>query len=106
MFTYFKNQRFPLNRLVLARFLHITTAGTPNPNSLKFLPGRPVTGTGEETMDISSVKYASVSPLAERLFEIDGVKRVFYGKDYIAVTKTDELQWSNDFKEQIMGEIT
>ena len=87
------------------RNLHITTAGTPNPHSLKFIPGRPVTGDVDVTMDFSSPKYATVSPLAEKLFEVGGVTRLFYGKDFIAVTKEESLDWQ-DLKPEIMDLIT
>jgi len=66
---------------------------TPNPNSVKFLPGVPVLQTG--TMDFPNVKSALCSPLATSLFRIKGVKGVFYGTDYITITKEDDkLEWS------------
>lgn len=46
------------------------------------------------TMDFIAVRYAHVSPLAKKLFTIDGVNRVFYGKDYISVSKKEESDWN------------
>ena len=45
------------------------------------------------TLDIMSKEFASVSPLAEKLFEIKGVTRVFYGSDYMSIAKEDPLEW-------------
>ena len=59
--------------------MFIQTEATPNPATLKFLPGRPVLETG--TLDIRDAADAAKSPLAERLFSIDGVNGVFYGAD-------------------------
>ena len=47
----------------------------------------------DRTMDFSHIKYTEVSPLAESLFNIEGVIRVFYGKDFISVTKDDSIEW-------------
>ena len=44
-------------------------------------------------MDFSSIRFTHVSPLARRLFQIDGIVRVFFGKDFISVTKKDDLDW-------------
>lgn len=66
---------------------------TPNPNSVKFLPGKVVLPQG--TMDFPTASVASSSPLAKRLFQIKGVKSVFFGGDFITVTKSDDnLEWS------------
>ena len=86
------------------RLLHIQTASTPNPACLKFVPGKSVTGDAGATMDFSESKYASISPLAISLFSIGGVIRVFYGKDFISVTKEENLNW-NDMKEEIISTI-
>lgn len=68
-------------------FLFIQTKITPNPNFLKFIPtGKIVMKSG--TMDITAPKYATISPLAQKLFNIDGVTRVFYGADYVSIAKT------------------
>ncbi|ELU17898.1 hypothetical protein CAPTEDRAFT_18536 [Capitella teleta] len=72
--------------------MFIQTQETPNPNSLKFLPGRGVLETG--TMDFPSVRSAHGSPIAKRLFRLEGVKGVFLGSDFITITKVDErVDW-------------
>ncbi|XP_040035116.2 NFU1 iron-sulfur cluster scaffold homolog, mitochondrial [Gasterosteus aculeatus] len=76
------------------RQLSIQTQDTPNPRSLKFLPGKPVLGSG--TLDFPTASSAGCSPLARDLFEIEGVKSVFYGPDFITVTKIDEdVEWTD-----------
>ncbi|KAM9345352.1 NFU1 iron-sulfur cluster scaffold homolog, mitochondrial [Symphorus nematophorus] len=76
------------------RRLSIQTQDTPNPSSLKFLPGKPVLGAG--TLDFPSPSSAECSSLARDLFEIEGVKSVFFGPDFITVTKTDEdVEWTD-----------
>ncbi|CAG6017137.1 unnamed protein product [Menidia menidia] len=76
------------------RYLSIQTQDTPNPRSLKFLPGKPVLGSG--TIDFPSPNSAECSSLARDLFEIEGVKSVFFGPDFITVTKTDEdVEWTD-----------
>lgn len=67
--------------------MFIQTEATPNPATLKFLPGRPVLPEG--TADFRDAEASKGSPLATRLFEIDGVKGVFLGSDFISVTKGD-----------------
>ena len=69
----------------LGRSMFIQVQSTPNPNSLKFVPGVSVLGTG--TADFSNPLEARRSPLARQLFKIDGVKGVFFGPDFITVTK-------------------
>ncbi|XP_050959039.1 NFU1 iron-sulfur cluster scaffold homolog, mitochondrial [Labeo rohita] len=74
------------------RNMFIQTQDTPNPNSLKFLPGRVVLETG--TMDFAGPRDAYCSPLARQLFRIDGVKSVFFGPDFITITKANgETEW-------------
>ncbi|KAM6922240.1 NFU1 iron-sulfur cluster scaffold homolog, mitochondrial [Lycodopsis pacificus] len=76
------------------RQLSIQTQDTPNPRSLKFLPGKPVLGSG--TLDFPTSTSAGCSSLARDLFEIEGVKSVFYGPDFITVTKADEdVEWTD-----------
>ncbi|KAK4529863.1 hypothetical protein CCYA_CCYA02G0720 [Cyanidiococcus yangmingshanensis] len=75
------------------RTLFIQTATTPNPNSVKFLPGS-VVMENESTFDFSSVRAASASPLARRLFQIDGVVGVMFGPDFVTVTKREDIDWS------------
>src|SRR5262249_56002447 len=66
--------------------MFIQTEPTPNPATLKFLPGRPLLAS--RTLDMRDKESAAKSPLAERLFEITGVSGVFFGSDFIAVTKS------------------
>lgn len=72
--------------------MFIQTETTPNPNTLKFLPGRSVLEAG--TADFPDRDTAGRSPLASRLFGIDGVTRVFLGSDFITVAKPDETDWA------------
>ncbi|XP_072743605.1 NFU1 iron-sulfur cluster scaffold homolog, mitochondrial isoform X1 [Anoplolepis gracilipes] len=75
------------------RNMFIQTQDTPNPNSLKFIPGVPVLGEGC-TKDFPSAKDAYCSSLAKMLFRIEGVKAIFFGPDFITVTKLDEdVEW-------------
>ncbi|KAK3089460.1 hypothetical protein FSP39_003793 [Pinctada imbricata] len=72
--------------------MFIQTQETPNPNSLKFIPGVPVLEAG--TKDFPNAQSAYCSPLARQLFRIDGVRGVFFGSDYITVTKSDDdIEW-------------
>ena len=73
--------------------MFIQTEDTPNPETLKFIPGSIIVKTG--TADFSSKERTSDSPLASRLFEIDGVSRVFLATDFISVTKDPQLDWNN-----------
>jgi Fe-S cluster biogenesis protein NfuA len=72
--------------------MFIQTEATPNPEVLKFLPGKTVLGEG--TRDFRSPDEAAGSPLAAELFEITGVSRVFYGPDFITVGKHAAVDWS------------
>ena len=74
---------------IFSRSMFIQTQDTPNPQSLKFLPGRAVLEEGG-TFDVPSLTAAKGSPLAKLLFRIEGVKGVFFGPDFIVVTKHDE----------------
>ena len=83
--------------------MFIQTEETPNPLTLKFLPGRSVLGAG--TADFTSPDdAASRSPLAATLFDIDGVGAVFLGPDFITVTKRAEADWPV-MKPAILGAI-
>jgi Fe-S cluster biogenesis protein NfuA len=82
--------------------MFIETEGTPNPATLKFLPGREVMGTS--TADFASAASAARSPLATALFGLPGVARVFFGGDFVTVTKTDEIAWQA-LKPQVLGTI-
>jgi Fe-S cluster biogenesis protein NfuA len=81
--------------------MFIQTEPTPNPATLKFLPGRAVLSHG--TLDMRDKSAAGQSPLAERLFGISGVGGVFFGADFIAVTKNDG-EWQQ-LKPAILGAI-
>ena len=81
--------------------MFIQTEATPNPATLKFIPGRTVLDTG--TMEFANREAASRSPLAERLFDVQGVKSVFYGADIVTVTK-DDSDWQH-LKPAILGAI-
>ena len=70
--------------------MFIQTEATPNPATLKFLPGKPVLGQG--TLDMANKEAAAQSPLAERLFSLPNVSGVFFGSDFISVTK-DAGDW-------------
>jgi Fe-S cluster biogenesis protein NfuA len=72
--------------------MFIQTEETPNPATLKFIPGRDVLGSG--TADFTDNQDAAArSPLAERLFAVEGVTRVFLAADFITVTKSDGRDW-------------
>jgi Fe-S cluster biogenesis protein NfuA len=82
--------------------MFIETEGTPNPATLKFLPGRYVMDGG--TADFASPESADRSPLASALFAMPGVARVFLGGDFITVTKTDDVSWQA-LKPQVLAGI-
>ena len=81
--------------------MFIQTEATPNPATLKFLPGRPVLESG--ALDMPNKEAAAQSPLAERLFEIPNVGGVFYGADFISITKTGG-EWQQ-IKPAVLGAI-
>jgi len=78
--------------------MFIQTETTPNPATLKFLPGRPVTGGG--AVDFADAVHAEPSPLAQILFSQPGVAGVFLGADFITVTKADTADW-----EELRGRV-
>jgi Fe-S cluster biogenesis protein NfuA len=73
------------------RSMFIQTQPTPNPQSLMFLPGREIMESG--SFEFSNARAAMVSPLAKKLFMIDGVTGVFFGSDFVTVTKSDDYNW-------------
>ncbi|EFJ50828.1 hypothetical protein VOLCADRAFT_88148 [Volvox carteri f. nagariensis] len=73
------------------RGMFIQTQPTPNPNSLMFVPGKPVMESG--TLEFSSAREGMKSPLAKKLFAIDGITSVFFGSDFVTVTKRDDFTW-------------
>jgi NFU1 iron-sulfur cluster scaffold homolog, mitochondrial len=80
--------------------MFIETEGTPNPATLKFLPGREI--LGNRTADFADADAALLSPLAEALFGLQGVARVFLGGDFVTVTKTADTEWQS-LKPQVLG---
>ncbi|XP_058050604.1 NFU1 iron-sulfur cluster scaffold homolog, mitochondrial isoform X1 [Ahaetulla prasina] len=88
-----KSFLFPAVPQMPVRSLFIQTQDTPNPNSLKFIPGKPVLES--RTMEFPSPASTFCSPLARQLFRIEGVKSVFFGTDFITVTKeSEEVDWN------------
>lgn len=81
--------------------MFIQTEATPNPATLKFLPGRTVMPEG--TLDMRDASLAEKSPLAQKLFRIDGVSGVFFGYDFVTVTK-QQGEWQH-LKPAILGAI-
>lgn len=82
--------------------MFIQTEPTPNPATLKFLPGEPVMDQG--TSNFPDAISATRSPLAERLFEVDGITGVFFGSDFVTVTKGADAEWQL-LKPAILGVI-
>jgi Fe-S cluster biogenesis protein NfuA len=82
--------------------MFIQTEPTPNPATLKFIPGRTVLGEG--SVDYRLREEAEGSPLALRLFDVEGVTGVFLGSDFISVTKSDGEEWQH-IKPAILGAI-
>jgi Fe-S cluster biogenesis protein NfuA len=81
--------------------MFIQTETTPNPSTLKFLPGRPVLQQG--ALEFRSLEAASGSPLAGALLSIEGVEAVMFGPDFVSVTKS-ETEWAH-LKPAILGTI-
>ena len=81
--------------------MFIQTEATPNPATLKFLPGKVVMENG--TADFRSANDAEISPLAARIFDIPGVSSVYFGYDFITVSKEDQ-EWQH-LKPAILGSI-
>lgn len=82
--------------------MFIQTESTPNPATLKFLPGQEVMAAG--TADFPGPEAAQASPLARRIFAAEGVCGVFLGADFITVTKDDSAEWAH-IKPAILGAI-
>lgn len=82
--------------------MFIQTEATPNPATLKFLPGQAVMEKG--TANFPEAAAAAPSPLGRRLFAVDGVTAVFLGNDFIAVTKGESQEW-DDLKPDVLAAI-
>jgi Fe-S cluster biogenesis protein NfuA len=78
----------------------IQTETTPNPATLKFLPGQAVMDSG--TRDFATPEEAETSPLAEAIFSTGDVSGVFFGRDFISVTAAPSVEWK-DLKPQVLG---
>ena len=82
--------------------MFIQTESTPNPATMKFLPGQEVLATG--TADFPNADAAGPSPLARRIFAVPGVTAVFFGTDFVTVTKAEDVAWEH-VKPAILGAI-
>lgn len=82
--------------------MFIQTENTPNPATIKFIPGTNVMESG--VAQFNTPEEAARSPLAEKLFTIAGVQGVFFGSDFISITKADAQDWQN-LKAPVMGAI-
>ena len=82
--------------------MFIQTESTPNPATMKFLPGQEVLPAG--TADFPSAEAAGTSPLARRVFGVPGVTAVFFGTDFVTVTKAEDVAWDH-VKPAILGAI-
>lgn len=82
--------------------MFIQTESTPNPATLKFLPGQTVLEMG--TADFPTPDGAGASPLATRIFGVNGVAGVFFGNDFVTVTKAEAVEWDH-IKPAILGAI-
>jgi len=82
--------------------MFIQTESTPNPATLKFLPGQAVLDAG--TADFPNADTAGKSPLAQRVFAVEGVTAVFFGNDFVTVTKAEGVEWDH-IKPSILGAI-
>ena len=82
--------------------MFIQTEQTPNPQTLKFLPGKVVMDEG--TAFYQNIDEAGDSPFARRLFSIEGVSGVFFGSDFITITKSDAYEWQV-MKPSVLGGI-
>ena len=83
--------------------MFIETESTPNPATLKFIPGRDVMGE-RGTADFASPEAAARSPLASRIFALPGVARVFLGSDFVTVTQGGDADWAS-LRPQVLGAV-
>jgi Fe-S cluster biogenesis protein NfuA len=82
------------------QFMFIETETTPNPSTLKFLPGELVMATG--TREFTSPEAAEASPLAQALFDLGDVTGVFFGRDFVSVTAAPGVEWAS-LKPQVLS---
>ena len=82
--------------------MFIQTENTPNPNTVKFLPGQAVMSKG--VAEFKTMEEAAASMMAQKIFGLDGVVSVFYGSDFISVTKEEDAGWEA-LKTRIMAAI-
>ena len=82
--------------------MFIQTESTPNPATLKFLPGQTVMPMG--TADFPSAETAEKAPLARRIFAVDGAEAVFLGPDFVTVTKAESIEWDH-IKPALLGAL-
>jgi Fe-S cluster biogenesis protein NfuA len=82
--------------------MFIQTEATPNPATLKFIPGQDILEAG--TADFPNPEAAQASPLARRVFAVEGVTGVFLGLDFVTVTKADGVDWAH-IKPAVLGAI-
>lgn len=82
--------------------MFIQTEATPNPATVKFLPGQMVLKAG--TAEFKSIEETANSPLAKRLFGLQGVSGVFFGTDFVSVTKAEDTDWSM-LKPMVLGAL-
>ncbi len=89
--------------------MFIQTEDTPNPQSMKFLPGQAVLGLDDRGQpklghDFPTLESAGASPLAQALFQIDGVMSVYLGADFVTVTKAEAVEWMH-IKPALLGAL-
>jgi Fe-S cluster biogenesis protein NfuA len=82
--------------------MFIQTEPTPNPATLKFLPGRPVLARG--VAEFTDPGAARASPLASRIFAVEGVSGVYLGADFVSVSKREGVEW-HELKPAVLGAI-
>lgn len=82
--------------------MFIQTEKTPNPETIKFLPGQPVMASG--VVEFTDAADTARSPLATRLFALEGVDALFFGADFVSVTKKDGVIW-NDLKTRVLAAL-
>lgn len=84
--------------------MFIQTEDTPNPATLKFLPGREVMSAGLAALEFTRGDDVEAAPLAEMLFSIPNIERVFFGSDFISVSRSDDAEWPR-LKPAVLGAI-